>query len=166
MKLPKDSRLRRERNQNSREKILRKMNKKIASRKKLLMHYLKVISILLLKNISQEIIHPDVAVNAMNDKVSSISSKIGEQIEAIPEVLLFLIKLIWLTELIDSVICRRQEEQRKHYFLEKKRFHKIKNSPLTNTQKYLTNWWIALWSNRFTSFTRNYFISPNVHHVM
>ena len=70
------------------------MNKKIASRKKLLMHYLKVISILLLKNISQEIIHPDVAVNAMNDKVSSISSKTGEQIEAIPEVLLFLIKLI------------------------------------------------------------------------
>ena len=43
---------------------------------------------LLLKNISSEIIHADVAVNAMNDEVSSISFQIVEQIEVILEVTL------------------------------------------------------------------------------
>ena len=60
----------REKNQVSKGKSLRKWNKKIASRKKLLMHHLKVMLILLLKNTSSEIIHPDVVVNAMNDEVS------------------------------------------------------------------------------------------------
>ena len=36
--------------------------------------HLKVILTLLLKNISSEVIHADVVVNAMNDKISSISS--------------------------------------------------------------------------------------------
>ena len=107
----------RERNEVRKAKSLRKRNKKIASKKKLLMHHLKVILILLLKNISSEIIHPDVVFNAMNDEVSSISSQIVKQIEVIPELVLFLIKLSWLTRLIDSVISRRQEEQRKHCFL-------------------------------------------------
>ena len=49
------------------------------------MHHLKVMLILLLKNTSSEIIHPDVVVNAMNDEVSWISSQIVEQIEGIPE---------------------------------------------------------------------------------
>ena len=75
----------REKNRVSKGKSLRKWNKKIASRKKLLMHHLKVILILLLKNTSSKIIHPDVVVNAVNDEVSSISSQIVEQIEGIPE---------------------------------------------------------------------------------
>ena len=44
--------------------------------------------ILLLKNISSEIIRSDAVVNAMNDEVSSVSSQIVEQIEVIPEVVL------------------------------------------------------------------------------
>ena len=80
------------------------------------MHHLKVILILLLKNISSEIIHPDVVVNAMNDQVSSISSQIVEQIEVIPEV-----ALSKVSKLIDPVISRRQGKQRKHGFIEKKK---------------------------------------------
>ena len=47
----------RERNQVSKEKNLKKKNKKSVSREKLLMHHLKVILILLLKNILSEILH-------------------------------------------------------------------------------------------------------------
>ena len=82
------------------------------------MHHLKVILILLLKNISSEIVHPDVVFNAVNDKVSSISSKIVDQIEVIREV-----ALSKVSKLIDSVKCRRRGEQRKHGFLEKKGLH-------------------------------------------
>ena len=67
-----------------------------------MMHHLKVILILLLKNISSEIIHPDVAANAMNNEASSISSQIVEQSEVIPEV-----DLSKVSKLIDSVIGRR-----------------------------------------------------------
>ena len=67
-----------------------------------MMHHLKVILILLLKNISSEIIHPDVAANAMNDEAPSISSQIVEQSEVIPEV-----DLSKVSKLIDSVIGRR-----------------------------------------------------------
>ena len=56
----------RDRNQVSQKRSLRKRNKKIALRKKFFMHHLKVILILLLENISSEIIHPDVVVTAMN----------------------------------------------------------------------------------------------------
>ena len=52
------------------------------------MHPLKVILILLLKNITSEIIHADVVVNAMNDEISSIYSLIVQQIEIILEVVL------------------------------------------------------------------------------
>ena len=82
------------------------------------MHHLKVILILLLKNISSEIVHPDVVFNAVNDKVSSISSKIVDQIDVIREV-----ALSKVSKLIDSVKSRRRGEQRKHGFLEKKRLH-------------------------------------------
>ena len=82
------------------------------------MHHLKVILILLLKNISSEIVHPDVVFNAVNDKVSSISSKIVDQIEVIREV-----ALTKVSKLIDSVKIRRRGEQRKHGFLEKKGLH-------------------------------------------
>ena len=50
-------------NQVVKEKSLRKKNKKYVSRRKLLMHHLKVILILLLKNILSEILHADVVVN-------------------------------------------------------------------------------------------------------
>ena len=53
----------RERNQVGHEKGLRKKNKKSISRKKLLMDHLKVILILLLKNISSDILLTDVVVN-------------------------------------------------------------------------------------------------------
>ena len=49
--------------------------------KKVLMHHLKVKLTLLLKNISSEITHANFVVNAINDKVSSISSRLVEQIE-------------------------------------------------------------------------------------
>ena len=61
----------------------------------------------------------------MNDVVSSISSQIVEQIEAIPEAVLSKV-----SKLIDSVMSK------------KKGLHKIEmkmNSLLTNTQKYVTN---------------------------
>ena len=56
-KLPIDSRPKRERNQVGKGKSPTKKNKNSVSRKKLLMFHLKVILILLLKNISAEILH-------------------------------------------------------------------------------------------------------------
>ena len=41
-----------------------------------------------------------------------------------------------VSKLIDSVISKRQEYQRKHSFLEKKILHKRENGFTTNTQKY------------------------------
>ena len=77
---------------------------------------------LLLKNILSEITHADVAVNAMNDEVSSISSQIVEQIEVILEV-----TLSEVSKQIDSVMSMKQGDKRKHDFLEKKEHHKTKN---------------------------------------
>ena len=73
-----------------------------------------------------------------------------------------------VSKLIDSVMNMKQGDQRSTGFLEKKEFNKITivNSLLAKIQKYLTNWWIVLWSNRFTSFTRNFLISQNVQHKM
>ena len=85
--------------------------------------------ILLLKNISSEIIRSDAVVNAMNDEVSSVSSQIVEQIEVIPEVVLSKV-----SKLIGSVRSWRQREQRKHGFLEKKGLHKIENGFTINKQ--------------------------------
>ena len=52
----------------------------------------------------------------MNDKVSSMSSQIIEKNEVIPEAI-----LPKVSKLIDSIISRRQEKQRRKYgFLEKK----------------------------------------------
>ena len=53
----------RERNQVRKEKSLRKKNKNNVSRKKLFILYFKVILILLLKNISSEILYADFVVN-------------------------------------------------------------------------------------------------------
>ena len=60
------------------EKSLREKNKESVLRKKWLMNHLKIILILLLKNISSEIIHVDVVVNAINNEIPSISSQIFE----------------------------------------------------------------------------------------
>ena len=59
----------------------KKSEKKENRTKKGLMDHFKVISILLLKNISSEITHANFVVNAMNDEVSSISPQLVEQIE-------------------------------------------------------------------------------------
>ena len=77
------------------------------------MDHLKVILILLLENISSEILHADIVVN--DDEVSSISSQIVEQIEVTPEVV-----LSEVSKLIDSVISKRQRDQNKQFSLEKK----------------------------------------------
>ena len=69
------------------------------------MHHLKVILILLLKNI---IIHADVVVSAMNDEVSAISSQIVEQIEVILEIV-----LSEVSKLIDSVMSMRKGRPKK-----------------------------------------------------
>ena len=53
----------RERNQVVKEKSLRKKNKNNVSRKKLFILYFKVILILLLKNISSELLYADFVVN-------------------------------------------------------------------------------------------------------
>ena len=52
---------------------------------------------------------------SMNDKVSSFSSQIVEQIEVTPEVV-----LSEVFKLIDSVISKRQRDQSKQFSLEKK----------------------------------------------
>ena len=67
------------------------------------MNHLKVILILLLKNISSEIIRPDIVANAINDEISSISSQIAKQTEVILEVL-----LSDISKLIDSVMSMKQ----------------------------------------------------------
>ena len=97
------------------------------------MNHLKVILILLLKNISSEIIRPDIVANAINDEISSISSQIAKQTEVILEVV-----LSDISKLIDSVMSMKQGNHT--VFLGKKNSIKQKmDSPLTNTQKYLTN---------------------------
>ena len=63
---------------------------------------------------------------SMNDEVSSISFLIVEQVEVIPEVV-----LLEVSKLIDSVISKRQEDQRKQIF-EKKGLHKIGNGYAIN----------------------------------
>ena len=72
------------------------------------MHHLKVILILLLKNI---IIHADVVVSAMNDEVSAISSQIVEQIEVILEIV-----LSEVSKLIYSVMSMRKGRPKKPQF--------------------------------------------------
>ena len=52
---------------------------------------------------------------SMNDKVSSFSSQIVEQIEVTPELV-----LSEVFKLIDSVISKRQRDQSKQFSLEKK----------------------------------------------
>ena len=59
--------------------------KKNVSRKILLMYHLKVILILWLKNISSEVIHADVVLIGTNDAITSVSSRILEEIEVIHE---------------------------------------------------------------------------------
>ena len=73
------------------------------------MHYLKVILILLLKNISSEVVHlynyTDLVVNATNDEVSSISSQIDEQIKVLLEAVLSKV-----SKLVQSLMSMTQEE--------------------------------------------------------
>ena len=118
---------RREKNQAGKEKRLRKKNKKKktkknVSRKKLLMYHLKVILILWLKNISSEIIHADVVLIGINDAITSISSRIVEQIEVIPESVLSKV-----SKLINSVMSKKLGDQRKLSFREEKGLRKMEN---------------------------------------
>ena len=118
---------RREKNQVGKEKRLRKKNKKKktkknVSRKKLLMYHLKVILILWLKNISSEIIHADVVLIGINDAITSISSRIVEQIEVIPESVLSKV-----SKLINSMMSKKLGDQRKLSFREEKGLRKMEN---------------------------------------
>ena len=63
-----------------------------------------------------------------------------------------------VSELIDSAISKREGDQRKHTFLEKKIRHKRENGFTMNTQKYHITWWFVLWSNRLINFTKYYFM--------
>ena len=67
--------------QDPREPKLARKKVWVKRTKKVLMDHFKVVSILLLKNISSEITHANFVVSAMNDEVSSISSQLVEQIE-------------------------------------------------------------------------------------
>ena len=118
---------RREKNQVGKEKRLRKKNKKKktkknVSRKKFLMYHLKVILILWLKNISSEIIHADVVLIGINDAITSISSRIVEQIEVIPESVLSKV-----SKLINSMMSKKLGDQRKLSFREEKGLRKMEN---------------------------------------
>ena len=96
--------------------------KKNVSRKKLLMYHLKVILILWLKNISSEIIHADVVLIGINDAITSISSRIVEQIEVIPESVLSKV-----SKLINSMMSKKLGDQRKLSFREEKGLCKMEN---------------------------------------
>ena len=98
-----------------------KQNKNV-SRKKLLMYHLKVILILWLKNISSEIIHADVVLIGINDAITSISSRIVEQIEVIPESV-----LPKVSKLINSMMSKKLGDQRKLSFREEKGLCKMEN---------------------------------------
>ena len=91
------------------------------------MHHLKVILLPLLKDISSEIIHPHVAVNAMNNKLLSIYSQTVEQTEVISEV-----ALSDVSKLIDSEIPRDKETKGNKIFLRKKGLQKIGNGLTIN----------------------------------
>ena len=58
-----------------------------------------------------------------------------------------------ISRLIDSTISKRQGDQRKHSFLEKKILHKRENGFTINTKEYHMTWWIVLWCNRLINFT-------------
>ena len=118
---------RREKNQVGKEKRRgkkkkKKKTKKNVSRKKLLMYHLKVILILWLKNISSEIIHADVVLIGINDAITSISSRIVEQIEVIPESVLSKV-----SKLINSMMSKKLGDQRKLSFREEKGLRKMEN---------------------------------------
>ena len=104
------------------EKEQKKKTKKNVSRKKLLMYHLKVILILWLKNISSEIIHADVVLIGINDAITSISSRIVEQIEVIPESVLSKV-----SKLINSMMSKKLGDQRKLSFREEKGLRKMEN---------------------------------------
>ena len=46
------------------------------------------------------------------------------------------------SRLIDSAISKRQGDQRKRSFLEKKKLHTRENGFTMNTQKYRITWWM------------------------
>ena len=86
------------------------------------MYHLKVILILWLKNISSEIIHADVVLIGINDAITSISSRIVEQIEVIPESVLSKV-----SKLINSMMSKKLGDQRKLSFREEKGLRKMEN---------------------------------------
>ena len=66
---------------------------------------------------------------SMNDEVLWIYSQIVKKIEVIPEAV-----LSEVSTLIDSVMSKGQEEQKKHSFLDNKGLHKIENGFTINKQ--------------------------------
>ena len=66
---------------------------------------------------------------SMNDEVLWIYSQIVKKIEVIPEAV-----LSEVSTLIDSVMSKGQEEQKKHSFLENKGLRKIENGFTINKQ--------------------------------
>ena len=87
------------------------------------MHHLKVILTLLLKNISSEIIHADVVVNAINDEVSSISSISSISTHIAKQI--FESVQFYQKNLGES--SKKQGDQGKLSFLEEKGLRKIEN---------------------------------------
>ena len=62
-----------------------------------------------------------------------------------------------VSRLINSAMSKRQGNQMKHSFLEKKYCIKRENGFTMNNQKYRISWWIVLWRNRFINFTIFFF---------
>ena len=62
--------------------------------------------------------------------------------------------LLEVSKLIDSAISKRQGDQKKHNFSEKKILHKRENGFTMNTKKYHITWSIDLWSNQLINFTK------------
>ena len=100
----------------------KEQQKKNVSRKILLMYHLKVILILWLKNISSEVIHADVVLIGTNDAITSVSSRILEEIEVIHESVLSKV-----SKLINSMMSKKLGDQRKLNFREEKGLRKMEN---------------------------------------
>ena len=116
----------------SKKKVWEKRTKKKSVlRKKHLMHHLKVILIMLLKNISSEIIHADVLANAMNDEVSSVFSQICRTNWSYSWS--SLIKSIYADWLSDEHETRRSKEPQ--FFWEKRTPWKKKNAFAINKHR-------------------------------
>ena len=108
------------------------------------------------KNYFKKIHH--LLFNNQSIKLSS-SSKIDKIIQE--EEVVFkkthIVSLPEVSKLIDKVISKRQGDQRKHSFLEKKILHKRENGFTINTKKHHITWWIETMDS---SISQNVFFFP------